>query len=287
MESQHGFMQGKSCTTNLLHFLEVLTKAVDQGESVDVVYLDFAKAFDKVPHSKLIQKLEAHGITGKLKNWTRSWLAGRQQRVVICGEASTWKEVKSGVPQGSLLGPVLFKIHINDLDTMLRLISLVLKFADDTKLAQVIRQQEDSTRLQEALNSLMVWAEMWGMAFNTAKCKVMHVGRANPRHEYTMGGQALAKTDTERDIGVLVKGNLKPSDQCAKAARTANAGSALSRFPLPRQVDVHQAVQAIRRAPPGIRGAGLEPLDSGRYKLPGKCTAPGHRDGIRVRPGQL
>ena len=223
INSQHGFMSGKSCTTNLLHFLEVLTKAVDNGDSVDVVYLDFSKAFDKVPHKKLLHKMRAHGITDKVYTWIENWLKGRKQRVVVEGECSDWEEVKSGVPQGSLLGPVLFKIHINDIDRIVELITLLLKFADDTKLAQVIRDDESRRTLQEALNALMAWAERWGMAFNTAKCKVMHVGRANPRYEYHMGGQPLSKTELERDIGVLVNSNLKPSDQCCKAAKTANS----------------------------------------------------------------
>ena len=215
-------MQGKSCTTNLLHFLEVLTKAVDDGDAVDIIYLDFSKAFDKVPHKKLLQKMAAHGITGKIKNWTENWLTGRQQRVVINGDGSSWEEVKSGVPQGSLLGPVLFKIHINDIDRIIELITLLIKYADNTKLAQRIKDDGDRQRLQEALDALMEWAERWGMSFNTAKCKVMHIGRGNPRYVYTMGGQALAETDVERDIGVLVKNNLKPSDQCSKAAKAAN-----------------------------------------------------------------
>jgi len=222
-DTQHGFIEGKSCTTNLLHFLEVLTKATDEGDSIDVVFLDFSKAFDKVPHSKLIAKLEGLGVEGKILAWIKQWLAGRMQRVVINGQESPWEEVKSGVPQGSLLGPVLFSVYINDIDLLVELITLLIKFADDTKLANIIRCEADRQRLQACLDALMAWAAKWGMAFNTAKCKVMHVGRHNPRHPYTMGGQVLETTECERDIGVLVRCDLKPSDQCAKAARTANA----------------------------------------------------------------
>jgi len=216
-------MPGKSCTTNLLHFLEVLTKAADDGLDIDVVFLDFSKAFDKVPHNKLISKLETHGICGKLKHWIKSWLAGRQQRVVVNGEESGWEAVKSGVPQGSLLGPCLFSIYINDIDLLVALITLLLKFADDTKLANIIKGEEDRRNLQACLDALMAWADRWGMAFNTAKCKIMHLGRHNPRYQYKMGDQVLETTELERDIGVLVNNNLKPSEQCAKAARTANA----------------------------------------------------------------
>jgi len=218
-DSQHGFMSGKSCTTNLLHFLEILTKAADDGVSVDVVFLDFSKAFDKVPHRKLISKLEGLGVKGKILQWIENWLADRYQRVVIDGVESTWEKVKSGVPQGSLL----FSVYINDIDLLIELITLLIKFADDTKLANLIRDEADRQRLQECLDALMAWAARWGMAFNTAKCKVMHVGRHNPRYEYKMGEQTLATTESERDIGVLVSSDLKPSEQCAKAARTANA----------------------------------------------------------------
>jgi len=222
-DSQHGFMPGKSCATNLLHFLEVLTKAADAGENVDVIFLDFSKAFDKVPHCKLLSKLEGLGVKGKTLTWIKNWLAGREQRVIVNGQESPWEEVKSGVPQGSLLGPVLFSVYINDIDLLVELITLLIKFADDTKLANTIRCDEDRQRLQDCLDALMEWAAKWGMAFNTAKCKVMHIGRQNPRYPYTMGGDTLATTDSERDIGVLVRSDLKPSDQCAKAARTANA----------------------------------------------------------------
>ena len=128
----------------------------------------------------------------------------------------------SGVPQGSLLGPVLFKVYINDLDLVADLITLILKFADDTKLAQRIRNEEDRQRLQRALDALQEWAAAWGMQFNAEKCKIMHVGRQNPRYTYKMGEHVLGTTDVEKDIGVQVKSDLKPSENCAKAARTAN-----------------------------------------------------------------
>ena len=221
--TQHGFLTGKSCTTNLLHFLEILTKAVDEGHSVDVVFLDFSKAFDKVPHKKLIKKLEGLGISGKISAWIGKWLDGRRQRVVIDGESSDWEDVKSGVPQGSLLGPVLFSVYLNDIDLIVELITMLIKFADDTKAANIIRDEEDRRRLQQCLDALMAWAAKWGMAFNAQKCKVMHIGRSNPQYQYKMGDHTLETTTTERDIGVLVSNSLKPSDQCAKAAMTANA----------------------------------------------------------------
>ena len=217
-KSQHGFMASKSCTTNLLEFLEKVTEAADKGKSVDIVYLDFAKAFDKVPTERLLKRLTAHGVGGKIKKWIASWLKDRKQRVTVNGKKSGWQKVLSGVPQGSVLGPVLFLIFINDLDNGATENQVVRKFADDTKVSQVIEGPDDAEELQGTLDRLCQWATDWGMAFNVAKCHVMHVGKNNPRHKYHMQGEALKTTEEERDIGVTVTVNLKPSRQCQKAA---------------------------------------------------------------------
>jgi Reverse transcriptase (RNA-dependent DNA polymerase)/Endonuclease-reverse transcriptase len=171
-KSQHGFMTGRSCTTNLLVFLEKVTAELDKGEPVDVIYLDFAKAFDTVPHERLKRKLKAHGIGGGLLKWIAAWLRSRKQRVVLNGKESTWEDVLSGVPQGSVLGPLLFLLFINDLDSAVSLAEALLKFADDTKLARVVKNEEDRRQLQAALDDLIDWSRKWGMAFNVKKCKL-------------------------------------------------------------------------------------------------------------------
>ena len=220
--SQHGFMKHKSCTTNLLEFLEKLTAEQDQGGAMDVIYLDFSKAFDKVPHQRLLDKFVAHSVDGNVLNWVRGWLSGRVQRTVLNGESSDWGEVGSGVPQGSVLGPLAFIIFINDIDDLTQFISIMNKFADDTKLGHKVITQSDCEVLQKCLDDLVSWAETWGMEFNVKKCKVMHLGRNNPRAQYFMNGVALDTTEEERDIGVKVHQSLRPSKQCSDASRRAN-----------------------------------------------------------------
>ena len=227
--SQHGFWASKSCQTNLIEYMNTLTKLVDEGHSVDVIYLDFAKAFDKVPHMRLLKKLEGHGISGKVLNWIRNWLMDRQQRVVLNGNLSEWLPVVSGVPQGSVLGPTCFVIFINDLDEVLNLVDgFVYKFADDTKYGRIIHSEDDQILMQNDINQLLGWADRWQMSFNELKCKIMHIGRNNPHYYYYMGGYApggtvLEEVQEEKDLGVMISNSLKPYAQCAKAAKTANS----------------------------------------------------------------
>ena len=218
-ETQHGFRKGRSCLTNLLEFLDFVTACFDSGKQVDVSYLDFSKAFDKVPHKRLGLQLRNHGIKGNIFRWVQSWLMGRQQRVVINGFKSQWKEVTSGVPQGSVLGPLLFIIFVNTIEDGID--SKVLKFADDIKMFRAIEEKNDQEAFQADLNGLVAWSENWQMKFNLSKCKVMHTGRVRNQNVYKMKGHALEKIEKERDLGVTVNSKLTASDQVMEARKKA------------------------------------------------------------------
>ena len=150
-----------------MSFFEGVTKKVDEGSAVDVVYMDFSKAFDKVPHGKLLHKVKSHGFQGEVSKWIQNWLLDRSQRVVVGGCFSNWSPVTSGVPQGSVLGPVLFVIYINDWDENIG--GMVRKFADDTKIGGTVDSEESYLRLQRDLDQLGQWADEWQMEFKLDK----------------------------------------------------------------------------------------------------------------------
>ena len=218
--SQHGFMPKRSCLTNLLEFFEIVTKSVDEGNPVDIIYFDFSKAFDTVPHIRLLKKLESFGICGKVLKWVKSWLENRTQRVVINGSKSEWAEVTSGVPQGSVLGPLLFLLYIDDIDDGLT--SNISKFADDTKIYKEVSTIVDNISMQKDIDRMVKWAETWQMKFNIQKCKSLHAGHNNKNFCYSMGPEWLSQDMQEKDLGVIVSNDLKPSNQCIEARNKAN-----------------------------------------------------------------
>jgi hypothetical protein len=217
---QHGFRAGLSCQSNLLECTNYLSVALDNHSPCDVIFLDISKAFDTVPHDILIRKLENFGIAGNLLRWINSFLGGRKQRVVHEGATSKWSDVASGVPQGTVLGPLLFSLFINDLPNDIT--SPINLFADDVKLYCVALSQADHANIQRDLDRIGRWADLNGMKFNATKSAVLHFGKNNPRFNYSLAGDTLAAVTEAKSLGVTFTEEFKVKKQCALAARHAN-----------------------------------------------------------------
>lgn len=223
-EKQFGFISGRSTTTQLLYFLDSCVNKIADGEVVDTIYLDFAKAFDTVAHKRLLVKLQAYGITGKLYDWINDFISGRTQVVNVNGTSSVPAQVTSGIPQGSVLGPLLFVIYINDI--MDDIDSDCLLYADDTKLFRSITSDADAKALQRDLTALEEWSKKWLLRFHPGKCHVLTLGRfENIRHteRYTICNEELEHVFEEKDLGVLIDSDLTFSEHISSKVRIANA----------------------------------------------------------------
>jgi hypothetical protein len=233
---QHGFVPGKACVTNLLETLDIVTKAVANGLSVDVIYLDFLKAFDMVPHKRLLLKLRGYGVKGDLLNWFESFLKDRRQRVILGDVVSDWEKVTSGVPQGSVLGPLLFVIFINDLPSILE--NYCKLYADDSKIIAIIKDELSNESLQKDIDSVTDWTKNWLMRLNATKCKVMHFGVDDDKYKYEIDDlctdkrSSLEESECERDLGVHVASDLKWRYHVNEIASRANRvlGSLMKTF---------------------------------------------------------
>ena len=224
---QHGFVPLGNCITNLLSCIEEWIKILESGDTVDVIYTDFAKAFDSVPHQRLLKKLRINGIIGKTTAWIKAFLSDREQCVRVEQEYSGWIRVKSGIPQGSVLGPILFVLFINDMPDVVD--CLIQLFADDAKLFNRVnlRDVDSGVKLQEDIDSLSRWSKKWQLPFNVSKCKALHIGTCNPCRRYKMDGKQLSHINEEKDLGVIIDCDLKFHKQTAAAVKKASCSLGL------------------------------------------------------------
>ena len=196
-DKQHGFTTGRSCLSNLLETIDNVYEYLSEGNCADILYFDFSKAFDSVPHHRLIIKLEAMGFNNNILNIIKNFLVDRSMRVTVGDSLSKAKSVVSGVPQGSVMGPLLFLLFINDLPESMK--GLVKIFADDLKMIVNPFKLPD---IEADLTALCVWETKWLLKFNLDKCFVLHIGKSNPQNVYSFNGSDLTSTTKEKDLGV-------------------------------------------------------------------------------------
>lgn len=224
--SQFGFRNSSACSHQLLKFFEDVTSSVDRSQWVDAIYLDFEKAFNTVPHQRLLSRLASLGIQGKLLTFFGNFLQGRSESVVIHGTHSTPYTMKSGVPQGSVIGPDLFVAYINGIDDAVSN-SVILKYADDIKLHINVKKNnpgESTLLLQSDIDAIGSWAKDWQLRINPSKSTAISFGSSNPITEYHLNNSPLRPVDSVRDLGVLVSSDLKFHShirQCSQKAHRA------------------------------------------------------------------
>jgi ribonucleases P/MRP protein subunit RPP40 len=218
-KEQHGFVNGKSTITNLLACLNDWTKALDSKIPIDVIYLDFAKAFDRVPFKRLLFKLEHYGFRDKLLFWIENYLLNRNFQVKVGNSYSSVRQVTSGVPQGSVLGPLLFLIYASDLTLQIK--NSKSLYADDTKI--YANPVTDYHSLQNDLNSIGQWCSDWLLPLNVSKCVVLHIGKNNPGRQYTLHNQSLKNVTSHVDLGVTITADLSWSEHILSTCKRANS----------------------------------------------------------------
>ena len=219
--NQHAFRAGRSCLSQLLQHIEYVLQVLETKCNIDVVYLDFAKAFDKVDHIILLKKVQQFGIKGKLYTWIQSFLSNRYQQVIVDGVLSKKEKVISGVPQGTVLGPLLFLIYINDLESELKK-SILRIFADDSKIVKPIKTLPDHDELQNELDIAMKWAENNNMELNHDKFQLMQYGKdQNLKTPYRTGINNMLDSENDiKDLGVYLSADLAWDTQITEAIKT-------------------------------------------------------------------
>ena len=231
--SQHGFLPYKSCTTQMVLYTDSIARSLNENLKTDIVYFDFAKAFDSVNHDALLYKLKHHyRIEGLLLQFIKCYLQNRKQQVVIGSSVSAVGDVNSGVPQGSIVGPLLFVLFINDIGDNISQDTNIAMYADDTKIWRNIKSQHDNQTLQNDINLLQDWAEKNLMRFHPSKCHILSASRKRPpkdKFQYMLDGTPLKYSNFEKDLGVIITPKLNFTDHCNKLYSKANSRLALNK----------------------------------------------------------
>ena len=191
----------------LLVVLDKWTQIIDEGGSLDCIYCDFKKAFDKVPHQRLLKKVGSYGIKGEILGWIKAFLSNTIQQVIVNGESSQYKDVTSGIPQGRVLGPLLFVIFINDLPDQVK--SGIFLFANDTKIFRNMRYPEDQNIPQDDTDIMLKWADKWQLEFHSDKCVMSVNKKEETHHTYKMKDTEFKQVNQGKDIAVIVDDQLK------------------------------------------------------------------------------
>jgi len=229
-KQQHGFLQGRSTTSNLLEALNDWTLTVNDRKAVGVTYIDFAKAFDTVCHSKLLNKLAAYGISGQLLQWIKSFLSDRSQQTRVGHSLSAVTKLSSGVVQGSVLGPLLFVLFINDIVGLFPNQRCKCKlYADDLKLYTVLEAGADYIAMQDKLNDICDWARIWQLSISYTKCNIMYIGDAETNADMMLNGNVVPVVDQVKDLGIIVDSSLSFSVHINKVVSQAFIRSNLIR----------------------------------------------------------
>ena len=218
---QHGFRPNHSCQTQLVDFIDEIQRSMNSQQQTDLLFIDFSKAFDTVPHKRLLNKLKFYGIRGPLLQWISSWLTKRYQRVIVDGESSSATTVKSGVPQGTVLGPLMFLVYINDINE--NITSSVRLFADDCVIYKTVTTPQDSKQLQEDLHKICEWTHKWQMKINVEKCAVLRCTRfLNPiQYTYTISGHNVDIKKCHTYLGVAIDNTMSWSSHIQTVSNRA------------------------------------------------------------------
>ena len=220
-DAQHGFHQNPSCESQLLLTVDDFAKALDDGKQIDAMVLDFTKAFDKVSHKHLFAKLSYYDIQGPTLSWIQDFLTNRTQQIILDGCSSDSQAVTSGVPQWTVLGPLLFLCFVNDIPGIVS--STVRLYANDILLYRVVNSTEDCNDFQHDLNALYKWAETWKMSFNATKCYYVRFTKCQiVKHTYHINKHDLEECDAMKYLGIIIDSELTWSAHIDYTVNMAN-----------------------------------------------------------------